>query len=171
MLRAVINSRLDVLEKQLGESIEYTRHILRTSLRLFFKFLKFTSFAQHRKACPAEPYFVAATVAAREFDCGPCVQICVNQARQSGVPADVLQAVLDRRVDDLPEELADAYRFAEAVVTASGDEDYLRERLRERYGEEGLIELAYGIAAAGVFPTVKRALGYAQSCSRVALHV
>jgi len=171
MIRNLILSKLDAAEKDLGESIEYARHILRTSLRLFFKFAKFMSFAQHRKVCAVGPYHVACIVSSRENDCGPCVQIALNMARKDGVSADHLQAVIDRRVDELPEELADAYRFAEAVCTSNGDEDYLRDRIRERAGEEALIELAFGIAAAGVFPTVKRALGYATSCSRVALHV
>ncbi len=171
MIRKLILSKLDSAEKDLGESIEYVRHILRTSFRLFFKFAKFMSFSQHRKVCAVGPYHAACIVASREHDCGTCVQIAVNLARKDGVPTEHVQAVIDRRVDDLPDELADAYRFAEAVCTASGDEEYLRDRIRQRSGEEALIELAFGIAASGVFPTVKRSLGYATSCSRVTLHV
>jgi hypothetical protein len=37
--------------------------------------------------------------------------------------AEHVQAVLANRVDDLPEELREAYRFAEAVVTRNGEED------------------------------------------------
>lgn len=44
-------------------------------------------------------------------------------------------------------------------------------RLRERYGEEGLVELALAIASARVFPVTKRALGYALSCSKVEVRV
>lgn len=171
MLQALILRKLDSLEKELGESIEYMRYVAKSSKRLLFKFMKFGAFAQHRKAMPKTPYFVACAVAAREEDCGPCVQILMNMARKEGVPAAPLQAVLDRRPEDLPDELADVYRFAEAVVAATWDEGEYRERIRERYGDEGLIELAYGIASSRVFPTVKRALGYAQSCSRVVVHV
>jgi hypothetical protein len=46
----------------------------------------------------------------------------------------------------------------------------LRESLRARLGEEALIELSFAIAAARVFPTVKRGLGYATSCALVELH-
>jgi hypothetical protein len=73
-------------------------------------------------------------VAARHDDCGECVQIAVNQARKAGVRPDLLQAVLADRWGDLPGEVADACRFAAAVVTASGEEDELRERIRQRYG-------------------------------------
>jgi hypothetical protein len=99
------------------------------------------------------------------------VQIAVNQAKKAGVPADTIRAVLDGRLDDLPEDLRDAYRFADAVVRASGDEGPFRERIRQRYGDEGLIELALAIASCRVFPTVKRALGYAVSCSTVPVTV
>ncbi len=171
MLRKLIAKRLDAGERELGASVEYLRWILDRSLRLFFKFTKFLSFAQHRRACPANPYLVAMIVATRHYDCGPCVQIGVNMARKAGVPIEQIRAAVEGRPDDLPEELADAYRFAEAVVTMSGSEEELREKIRARYGDEGLIELAYAIACGGVFPTVKRALGYARSCSLVPVEV
>ena len=87
------------------------------------------------------------------------------------MPVEQIQAVMDRDVDSLPEALADVYRFTEAVVEKTGAEDELRERLRGRYGDEGLIELAMAIAGARVFPITKRALGYAKSCALVELHV
>ena len=53
----------------------------------------------------------------------------------------------------LPADLAEAYRFAEAVVTQSGDEAGLRERIRQRHGEAGLVEMAMAIAVCRMFPT------------------
>ena len=110
-------------------------------------------------------------MATRHEDCGTCVQIAVNQARKAGLPAELLRAVLDGKLDALPEELRDAYRFAEAVLAANGEEDAWRERIRLRYGDEGLIEMALAIASCRVFPITKRALGYAVSCSKVAVRV
>jgi hypothetical protein len=72
---------------------------------------------------------------------------------------------------DLTPELADVYRFTSAVVELTGEEEPLRQRIRERYGEEGLVELALGIAAARMFPVTKRALGYATSCALVEIQV
>jgi hypothetical protein len=73
--------------------------------------------------------------------------------------------------EELPPELVDVFRFASSVVTAAGDEDELREVLRKRYGERGLIELAYAIASSQIPPLVKRSLGYAKSCSLVPVRV
>ena len=114
---------------------------------------------------------VTSRLAAIVPGCGPCVQTAVNLAKADGVPADVLRAVLDRRVNDLPEPLRDVYRFAEAVVEVSGEEEPYRARLRQVFGEAALCELALAIATCRLFPTVKRALGYATSCSLVQAEV
>ena len=172
MLRQLILRKLDAEERKLGGvSIDYLRHIARASLPAFFKFALFTPLAAHRRALPADAYHVARLAATQHEDCGTCVQIEVNLARRDGVPAEILRAAVERRPDDLPGSLADAYRFARAVVEAGGAEGEWRERVREHYGEEALVEMALGIAAARVFPTTKRALGYATSCALVAVEV
>jgi hypothetical protein len=171
VLRRLILSRIAAAEKDLGVPLEYCRYILRVSLRAFFKFAKFLAVDEYRRVLPPGPCYVARIVAVRDEDCGTCVQIAVNQARKSGVPAEHLQSVLDGSLDRLPQELAESYRFAEAVVTRNGQEDLWRERIRLRYGDEGLIEMALAIASCRVFPVTKRALGYAVSCSAVAVRV
>jgi alkylhydroperoxidase family enzyme len=160
-------SRIAATEKKWGVSLEYCRFIVRVSLRATFKFAKFLAVDGYRRVLPAAPCAVVRIVAVRHEDCGTCVQIAVNQAREAGVPSEILRAVLARQPDTLPEELRDAYHFAEAVVTAGGELDMLRERIRLQYGDEGLIEMALAIASCRVFPITKRALGYAVSCSAV----
>jgi len=83
----------------------------------------------------------------------------------------VIAAAARGDVAALPDDLADVHRFATAVVTASGEEDALRETLRQRHGEEALVELALALASCRVFPEVKRALGFAKSCAIVPLDV
>ncbi len=171
MIRKLLLKRLEKEERLLGESADYLRHILHTSLPAFFKFAMFTPLSQHRHKLPPTPYRIARIVATQDEDCGTCVQIEVNLARKDGVPAEVVEAVLNNRAEELVPELADVFHFTKAVVEASGREAEFRERLRERYGEEGLVELALGIAAVRVFPVTKRALGYATSCALVEVKV
>jgi len=171
MLRRFILARIASAEKELGVPLDYCRFIVRVSLRASLKFAKFLAVDEYRRVLPPGPCYVARIVAVRDADCGSCVQIAVNQAKKAGVPAELLRAVLDGNLDGLPEELREAYHFAEAVVTANGEEDAWRERIRLRYGDEGLIEMALAIASCRVFPMTKRALGYAVSCSAVAVHV
>ena len=169
MLRAFILHRLDVAERKIGVSVEYLRHIARVSPRSFFKFAKYFGLVRYRRALPLEALCVAQLAAVRCEDCGSCVQGHANLARQEGVSAEILRAAIEARPDDLPKPLADVYRFSEAVCLRTAGEDELRERIVAHFGDKGLVELAMGIAAARVFPTTKRALGYAVSCEPVTL--
>jgi alkylhydroperoxidase family enzyme len=171
MLKFLARQRIRGYERRLGEPLDYLRHILAASFGAFRAFARAAKVAGYRKHLPAAPHHVARIVAVRHEDCGPCVQTVVNLAKADGVPDDVLRAALDRRVNDLPESLRDVYRFTEAVVELSGEEEPYRERLRQVFGEAALCELALAIATCRLFPTVKRALGYATSCSLVKAEV
>jgi alkylhydroperoxidase family enzyme len=171
MLRHIILRRIETEERTLGMSLDYLRHILHNSRSAFLKFSLFLPLARHRRTLPAAPYHIARLVATQEADCGTCVQAEVNLARQAGVATAVLEAVIQQRVEELEPEFANIYRFTQAVVAATGEEEELRPWLRAQYGEAGMVELALSIATARVYPTVKRALGYATSCDRVAIQV
>jgi hypothetical protein len=45
--------------------------------------------------------------------------------------------------------------------------DEMRDQIRAKWGEQGLIELAFTIATARFYPAVKRGMGYAHTCERV----
>jgi alkylhydroperoxidase family enzyme len=171
MIRYMILRKIDSVERRFGVSMDYVRHIVRTSLRSFFKFAKVLSAADYRRVLPLEPLHIARIVATRDADCGTCVQIEVNEAKRRGLDPDLLRAVVEGNVDALDEASADVYRFTEAVVTANGEDEALRERMRQRYGDEGLIELSMAMAACRFFPVIKRGLGYATSCSEVEIQV
>ena len=170
MIRRLLLKRLDATERTLGESVEYMRQVVRVSLRAFLKFALFTPLAARGRKLPRDLYYTACFVATRHEDCGTCVQITVNLARRDGVPDSVLHALIAGRPEELPVEARDVYLYSDAVVNIDEERAApLRERLRAGLGEEALIELSFAIAAARVFPTVKRGLGYATSCALVEL--
>jgi alkylhydroperoxidase family enzyme len=172
MIRRIILRQLDAAEKSIGESMEYLRFAARNSLGGFFRFGLFTSLAGYRKKLPADAFHIARLVATRDEDCGTCVQTVVNLSRKDNVSPDTLKAVLEDKPENLSAELADVYQFAKAIV--ENDEQSaapLRERLREKYGDEGFTELCLAIASCRVFPVTKRALGYGVSCSLVKIDV
>lgn len=171
MLRWLIRRKLDSEEKKLGESVDYLRHVVDVSPAAFLRFASIMPFANSRKVLPRDAWYVAQIVALLHEDCGPCLQITVNLARRDRVDPAVLRAALAGDAHELPAELVEVMEFAKAVVEATGTEDDLRESVRKRYGDRGLIELAYAITAARIPPTVKRALGYAQSCRAVQVAV
>src|SRR5579863_4702262 len=125
MLRWLINRKLNAEEKKLGESVDYVRHIVDVSPGAFFRFASILPFANSRKILPKDAWFVAQMVALRHEDCGTCLQIGVNQARQAGVNPELIRAVLDDDRDAIPTELADVIRFTQAVVNANDDDDGL----------------------------------------------
>jgi alkylhydroperoxidase family enzyme len=171
MIKRLIDWYLAREERRLGSSADYLRHMGQVSVPAILKFGLFMPLASHRTVLPADAYHVARLAAVQAEDCGSCVQTEVNLARASGVPREVIHAVLDHDPSRLPAGLDDVFCFAGAVATRAAEADELRERLRGRYGEEGLLELALAIAAGRVFPTVKRALGFAVSCERVEFRV
>jgi hypothetical protein len=171
MLRWLIRRKLDAEEKKLGESVDYLRHVVDVSPAAFVRFCSILPLANSRKVLPKDAWFVAEIVTLQHEDCGTCLQIGVNLARQAGVDPALLRATLDGNCDDMPQEMVDVLRFTKSVITASDDDESLRETIRRRYGDRGLIELSYAIASSRIPPTVKRCLGYAKSCSLVSVAV
>lgn len=171
MLGFIVKRKIRAKEKELGVSMNYLVEMYDTAPDAFWAFSKIMPAAEHRNKLPPAPYHVARLVATRHADCGPCVQIVVNMAKKDGVEVPVLTAVLAGRVEDLPESLRDVYRFAQAVVTQNGEEGPYRERLRQVFGDEAVVELALAIATSQVFPVLKRGLGHAKSCSVVKVEV
>lgn len=164
MLRYWIGRQVTASERKLGASMEYIRHVLRVSIPEVLRLRKIGQLANQRKVLPAAPFHVARLVAVMAEDCGDCVKIELNLARQADVPPEILKAVVESRPSDLPEELGDVYLFAECIAHNSGDMEPLRSKIRQRYGESGLIEMSITMALCRAFPVVKRSLGYAGAC-------
>ena len=157
-------------ENALRVPLPYLRTIADHSLSAFVKFGLFAPLAQHRKVVPAAPWHLARLAATRAEDCGTCVQVVVNVARNEGVPAETLRTALDDP-DALTGDERLGLDFGAAVAENGGGLDALREQVRERFGEEGLVELSLAVATAQVFPVVKRGLGLAQACALVQVEV
>lgn len=158
-------------EETLGVPLDYMRAMADRDPWAVAKLALFKPLAEHRRGTPRDALHLARLQAIRIEDCGECVQIEVNLARRAGVFTDWIRAVLSERLEQLPEDLADVVRFATAVTVPDRDEPALRERVRRLYGDQGLIDLSLAIASARFFPTLKRALGYSQSCSLIQVAV
>ena len=169
MLRWLIRRKLAAEEKKLGASMDYLRHVVDASPAAFLRFASIMPFANSRKVLPKEAWFAAQITTLRHEDCGPCLQITVNLAKQQGVDTELIRAVLDEDAAKLSREIADVCDFTKSVL-ACNDDSTLRDALCTRYGERGLIELSFAIASGRIPPTVKRVLGHATSCSKVAIH-
>jgi hypothetical protein len=57
--------------------------------------------------------------------------------------------------------------FVQASLAHDTAADELRTEIVKRWGRQGVISLAFALASARVFPTIKYALGHEQACSRL----
>jgi hypothetical protein len=158
---------LDGFSKRYDYDVSYMRAILDASPSAFLRLYDITKAATHRQAAPLEAYFAAKLAGAMAEDCGPCTQLVVNMAREAKVADAQIEAVLKREIAAMSADAALGYRFAGAIVARAGEDDEVREAVRARWGEKGLIDLAYALQVGRLFPMLKAALGYAKECRRV----
>lgn len=170
MLSWFIDRQISKAERDLGVSLDYARWIAKASLPATLRMAKFTKLLNAHRG-PKTAVHVASIVGSMADDCGSCVQIGVNLARKAGVSREILEAVVRRAPEALPDELADVYHFADAATLNAPELDDFRERVRRHYGDAGLVEIALAVAMHRVYPTLKRGLGFAKSCSLVPVEV
>jgi hypothetical protein len=141
-------------------------HMLAENPEAFSLFNAFAPMASHRKHAPLEAYHVARIAAFQQYDCGACLQLAIRKAREEGVPAEVVRQTLAGGAG-LAEPLARVRRMVGAMASKSTETEELRDVIRADYGEPAWVEIAVCIAAVAVFPMIKKALGYFQSCEMV----
>jgi hypothetical protein len=154
-------------ERSFDYDASYMRALLAASPATFLKFSVATGLVRRRDA-PAEALAAAGLVATLREDCGPCTQIGVDIAVRGGLDRRVLRAILAGDEAAMGETAALAYRFAQAsldrdLVVA----DPLRDEIVRRWGDKALVAIALTITTGRMYPTLKYALGYGKTCSKV----
>ncbi|MDP3868113.1 hypothetical protein [Phenylobacterium sp.] len=167
MLRALLKSQIDKMERTWGYDAAYMRVVLRASPMSFLKF-GFVSQMVDRKAAPPEALAAAGIVGTLAEDCGPCTQISVDMAAAGGVKPAILRAILAGDEAAMGETTALAWRFAKASLARDMEAaDPLRDDILRRWGETGLVAIGLALTTARMYPTLKYALGHGRACSRV----
>jgi hypothetical protein len=153
--------------KRYGYDVSYLEMMLSESPAAFFKFAPVMKASAHREAVPIEASFAAKIVGALAEDCGPCTQLVVDMALEAGMARDQIEAVLRRNPRAMNDATTLGFRFADAVVRRSADDDEFRDAVRAQWGEKGVIDLTLALQLGRMFPMVKAGLGYARECRRV----
>jgi hypothetical protein len=166
MIRWTFSRLIDGFEKRYGYDATYMREILAASPSGFLKFSVAQVMNLHREQVAPAAWHAARIAAARHEDCGPCTQLVVNMALEAGIDAALVRAVVARDFARMSADAGLGVRLAEATL-AHASTDELRAEVVRRYGERGLISLAYAIAVPRIYPTIKRVLGHAHTCERV----
>lgn len=168
---AVTDAMARVLEteKALGVRLDYMREMAERGSPVLEKIQAISAMNRAKAQSTLNPEIrrFATLGAVQADDCGECVQIHVNIDRAAGMDPKLLQAALDGRPDLLPGPLATAWRFGQAVATNAPEMEDLRQDMERICGRDAMIELSFHLAVSRFYPTVKRAMGYAQSCSLV----
>ena len=158
---------LRATNKRYGYDTSYLEMMLKELPSAFFKFAAVAKASAHREVVPVDASFTAKLVGALAEDCGPCTQLCVDMALEAGMPKDQIEAVLRQDPRAMNSATVLAFRFADAVVRRSADDDEFRDAIRAQWGEKGVIDLTLALQMGRMFPMVKAGLGYAKECRRV----
>ena len=163
MRRYLLTKLTHRFERFLGVELPYLRAVVEHAPGAMIPIGMSMPAAGYGGVVPAPVLHMVRLGATQAQDCGECLQIAVNVARRDAVAGSDIEAAVHGRHSTLSEEYREAYLFG-THVGAGLDADELRESLRARYSERGLIELSMAAAGAQFFPVLKRGMGYARAC-------
>ncbi|PZQ58866.1 MAG: hypothetical protein DI570_17110 [Phenylobacterium zucineum] len=167
MLKLMLGRWIDGFEKTFNYDASYMRHVLRVNPASLMKFAMGTRAADH-SAAPHEALIAAGLVGTLSEDCGPCVQVGVDIAAANGVNPAVLRAIIAGDLAAMGETAALGYRFAQASLARDmATCDPLRDEIVRRWGDKALVAISLAIVQSRMYPTLKYAMGYGKTCSRV----
>lgn len=147
--------------------MSYAQALLDTSRMAFMHYALMGMPAAYRQDVPRDAWYAVKMVAARQEDCGPCLQLVMNMARADGVPVAVCRAVWARDERDMGDDVRLAWRYAEAAMGHAPDLADWCAAVEQRWGQRGLASLALSMTASRSFPMLKYALGHGQQCRAV----
>ena len=131
--------------------------------RLLEKYRHFMSLNVHAHAADKAQLAMARIGAVMAEDCGPCVLIAAHGALRDGVPRAAVNAALAGQPP--AGDMAAAFQFGQALVRAAPELNDLAEAIEASHGRAVRTELTFAAACARLHPTLKRGLGFGQSCA------
>ena len=157
------------MQRKYNYDVRYMQALLDSGLITFLKFLGFQSMSAHRGNLPPHLTFAARLSTILQEDCGPCTQLVVDMAIEQQVSPDVIRQVIERDIAKLPEDVSIVLRFTEYVLARAPEANELRNEIVNRWGQEGLVTLSLAISSMRVYPSIKYALGFCQTCQQIVL--
>lgn len=167
MLKHLIQRRIAAFGQEYGYDISYLEALLDADLDAMLRFGKLQGISAYSKDVPVAVSVVAKIQGTMAEDCGPCTQLMVTMAERQGVPAATLRAVLNADDAAMDQDVRLSVQFCRAVLARELEAESLREQVVNRWGKRGLVTIAFGLLAARMYPTIKYALGYGQTCTRI----
>lgn len=156
--------QINEFEARYDYDCDYMREMLQLVPAAYMKFNNFMALVDHRTHLDKESYWLGKVVTMCAEDCGDCLQLNVRMAIEDGVSPQLVLAA-SRDEDKLPKEWRDLYRFIKQIADNELQQEGLIQNMNQRYTRQALIELGLCMATATVFPRLKRAMGYGQTCN------
>jgi len=168
MLKWLAKRQLQGFEQKWHYDTGYVREILDDAgLSAVMPLQALQKLGGFRRNVPLDVYYAATLTAAKDADCGPCLQLGVSMAEAAGVAPQTLRAILQKDYERLPKDALLGVELALATIARDGSGDEARDEILRRWGRAGLVSLAYGIVAAQAYPTFKYAIGHGHACVRL----
>ncbi len=167
MIRLLAHRWLRAFSRRYDYDTAYMARMLESGPSVLLKYGALNLLASHRRGIPRAPWWTARIRAALWEDCGPCVQLVCNMALEDGLEPAVVAGIASADMAALDDDCALALRFTEAVLARAPDAEPMREQVRLRWGDDGLISLALTVSTTRVYPCVKHILGHGRACTRV----
>jgi hypothetical protein len=164
MMRYFTHRVLDAFARRHHTDVAYMHAMLDTSPAAFRKFGRVSLLSGHRESVPVEACYAARLVGVLVEDCGPCIQLVADMARGAGMGEDQIVAVLSTDLGAMSYDVSLAHAFASALVRRGEGLDELREQVRCRWGDRGIIDLTFAAQMTRIYPMVKARLGFATAC-------
>lgn len=171
MMRWLINRMLDAMGRRYDYDVSYMRAMYAASPKAWMRFNKVAALARHREAASLEASEAARLAGTLAEDCGPCTQLVADMAREKGMPDDQLAAIIAGDIGAMSADTALGYRFARAIIARLPEGDELREDVRTRWGDKGVLDLTLGAQMSRTYPMIKAGLGFAKSCGPIRIGV
>jgi len=162
MIKWLLHRGVRRLERDYDYDARYMHEIIDVSARSGLRLAALPLLSQYRGPDPGL-WAGACLASTLDGDCGPCAQLIVDMAREAGLDAATLHALL---AGD-PEDAGTAglgFRFAQAAILGDPAIEDLRAEIVSSLGERALVAATYAAATGRVYPVLKRAMGHGAAC-------
>ena len=132
-------------------------------------YTKAMALSSHNEYLPPDLYHSIKLRSMQLADCGPCLKLSLTMAEQAGLSKDKLSAILTGDLEGMPRFIKLGLAYADAIVNRTDKMDELTREIEIEFGKRGLWDASLAVVYGQFYPTLKRGLGIATSCSPVSV--
>jgi hypothetical protein len=85
----------------------------------------------------------------------------------SKISPELVRAIIELDLEQLPEEIQLVVNFSDLALARQPQANDLRLPIRARWGQPGLLAIAFALSSYRVYPALKYSLGYGEACHKV----